>query len=67
MKNKNLLVSLLVLFVVFIFSSCSNDDTGITSPVSTTDAPDMTENGSNPDETALTSETDHHGTGYIYT
>lgn len=66
MKNKNLLLALVILSIAFTFSSCSNDEPGIISPQSTTEAPDMTENGTNPDETILSTENDNYGTGNIY-
>ncbi|MEO8209801.1 MAG: beta-propeller fold lactonase family protein, partial [bacterium] len=67
MKNKNLLFSLMVLLIAFTFSSCSNDETGIISPPSSSDVPDISEKGENPDETILSTETDNSPRpGFIY-
>ena len=66
MKTKNLFLAMCILFIAFIFSSCSNDDQVINSTQSISDAPDITENGKNPDETILSAENDNPGSGFIY-
>ncbi|MBK8551243.1 MAG: beta-propeller fold lactonase family protein [Ignavibacteria bacterium] len=70
MKNKNLLLALVILSFAFIFSSCSDDQQAVnpTGPSwNTRDVPDITENGENPDETILSSETDNpSSSGFIY-
>ncbi|HMQ70398.1 MAG TPA: beta-propeller fold lactonase family protein [Ignavibacteria bacterium] len=68
MKNKNLILSLLILITAFIFSSCSDDQSGIvTSTNSSTDEiPDFTENGQNPDDLDLSKQADQFGPGYLY-
>lgn len=66
MKNKKLFLAMCFLFIAFIFSSCSNDDQVINSTQST-DAPDISENGENPDETILSSKYDNSSrSGFIY-
>ncbi len=67
MKNKNLILSLIVLLFTFILSSCSDDQSEIfnsTQPV--TDTPDISENGQNPDDADLLHDNDSRRSGHIY-
>lgn len=68
MKNRNLLIAMVIISITIIFSSCSIDEQVVTSVQSTSETPDMTENGANPDEVAVTLfENDQPPeAGYIY-
>ena len=71
MKNLKMFLTVLILFSALIFSSCSNEDSNslLLSPNSTgsSNTPDLSEEGNNPDELDLSEENDlRNPRGYIY-
>ncbi|MBK8982103.1 MAG: beta-propeller fold lactonase family protein [Ignavibacteria bacterium] len=67
MKKKNFLLFPLFFITAIILSSCSKENSEIVSWNSpTSESPDLSESGQNPDETALSNENDNHSNGFIY-
>jgi 6-phosphogluconolactonase len=67
MKNKNLILSMLILMIAFVFSSCSDEQSSIiTSSDTDSQIPDISENGQNPDDADLLNELDNSRNGFIY-
>lgn len=70
MKNKNALLTLMIFLTAMVFYSCSKDDSNVVSwnspSTNSTDLPDVSENGENPDDLQLQTETDSRHSGFIY-
>lgn len=67
MKNKNLILSMMIMMIALIFTSCSDEQSNIiTSSQSDNQTPDISENGQNPDDADLLTELDNSRNGFIY-
>ncbi|MDZ4711790.1 MAG: beta-propeller fold lactonase family protein [bacterium] len=72
METKKFLSAAIILLVAFVFSSCSKEDSNVvswngTSTNTSSETPDVSENGENPDESTLSLDNDNPSNlGYIY-